>query len=170
MKKSLLLIASLCVLAGSVRADNNAQRPPKRGQGPSIEPPVYVSKGEFASRKGGEISPEMRKNMAEMRQRRFAIMVLIHAYKLMPEAERASLKKELLRRIEADFQQAMTDQKSRIARAEADLARMKQELAAREANKNKLIEQEMERLLKFKPQKFRGGKRSRNGAEAQPRK
>ena len=56
-------------------------------------------------------------------------MVLIGAYKIMPENERTALKAELLKRIEADFQATMADKRERIARAEADLQKLRKELA-----------------------------------------
>jgi hypothetical protein len=76
-------------------------------------------------------------------------MVLIGAYKIMPENERQNLRAELLKRIEDDFQATMQMQKERIARAEADLKKLRSELAEREANGKVLVEHELDRLLKM---------------------
>lgn len=108
--------------------------------------PVYAGKyNQFPA----EMTPEQRKSFEAARKRRFEIMVLIGAYKIMPEDQRQNLKNELLKRIEADFQAVMAAKKSRIARAEADLQKLRAELAQQEAQADKLVERELDRLLKM---------------------
>ena len=75
--------------------------------------------------------------------------MLIGAYKIMPEDQRQALKNELLKRIEADFHASIKLQKERIANAEAELKKLRTEVAAKEANSAKLIQSEMDRLLKM---------------------
>ena len=96
-----------------------------------------------------DMSPEQRAKFNAARQRRFEIMVLIGAYKIMPEAERKALRSELLKRIDADFQATVNEQKDRIVRAENDLKKLRSELAERESHRSELVERELERLLKM---------------------
>jgi hypothetical protein len=93
------------------------------------------------------MTPEQRADWEAARKRRFDIMVLINAYKIMPQDQREPLRVELLKRIKADFEAVMAQQKARIAQAEADLERMRREVAEQEANANELIQREMDRLL-----------------------
>ncbi|MBR2356602.1 MAG: hypothetical protein IKA65_01070 [Lentisphaeria bacterium] len=108
--------------------------------------PVYAGK---YNHRPAEMTPEQRKSFEAARKRRFEIMVLIGAYKIMPEDQRQNLKNELLKRIEADFQAVMAAKKARIARAEADLQKLRSELAQQEAQSAKLVERELDRLLKM---------------------
>lgn len=108
--------------------------------------PVYAPKVE---EKPAAITPEQRAGFAESRKRRFEIMVLINAYKVMPAEQRQALKDELLKRIEADFNATVKLQKEQIAKAEAELKKLRAELAEKEANSAKLIESELKRLLKM---------------------
>lgn len=98
-----------------------------------------------------ELSPEERQARDAARKRRFEIMVLMQAYKIMPEAERAPLKAELLKRIEADLRLALTEQKRKLAETETALERLRQDIARREKNAPALAAQEMERLLRLPP-------------------
>jgi len=97
---------------------------PRRSR-PRMSPPVYAP----SETKSESTSKADRSKLDNARRRRIEIMVLINACKIMPEADRAPLKKELLKRIDADFQAMVVDQKERIARAEAELQRLRQELA-----------------------------------------
>ncbi len=112
-----------------------------------ISPPVYAV--EHTAARPAEMTSEQRKKFEAARKRRLEIMVLIGAYKIMPEDQRQALRAELLKRIEADFQAVLAAQKERISRAEADLKKLRAELAQREAQGDKLVERELERLLKM---------------------
>ena len=112
-----------------------------------VMPPVYAVSKDKAD--DDDITPQQRARFDAARKRRFEIMVLIGAYKIMPENQRAGLRAELLKRIEEDFQSVIVQQKARIAKAEADLKKLRDELAEREAQGDKLVEKELDRLLKM---------------------
>lgn len=162
-KYSLLLVLAALIAGITLSADENRsgdrknrrERPeaaarsnretPRRNM--HISPPVYAV--EHTAARPAEPTPEQRKKFEAARKRRLEIMVLIGAYKIMPEDQRQALRAELLKRIEADFQAVLAAQKERIARAEADLKKLRAELAQREAQGDKLVERELERLLKM---------------------
>ena len=156
MKKFFSFLFITLLAAGTVQADAQTQRgkvDERRKENrprPIMSPPVYADAPGARNQFKGEIPPEQLAKFNAARKRRFEIMVLIGAYKIMPENERAALKAELLKRIEADFQATMADQRERIARAEADLQKLRKELAEREANGKVLVERELDRLLKIK--------------------
>ena len=124
---------------------------------PVMQLPVYADSTRKQNTPHEAISPEERTKINASRKRRMEIMVLIGAYKIMPANERAALKAELLKRIEADFHATMAEQRERIARAEADLQKLRKELAEREANGKVLVEREMDRLLKIEFSRNRPG-------------
>lgn len=115
-------------------------------------------------------SPEERQERDAERKRRFEIMVLMQAYKIMPEAERGALKAELLKRIEADLQQSLAEQKRKLAVAEVELDQLRKDIAQREKNAAGLAEKELDRLLRLPPpyQRRREGVRNRQNPEEQP--
>ena len=156
MKKLIFCTALAMVSLLNVSAD---ERDVKRNH-PSrrMAPPVYAASGEHKRIAIEEMTPEQRARFNAHRKRRFEIMMLIGAYKIMPENERQPLRNELLKRIREDFHANIAMQKERIAQAEADLKKLRSEVAEREANSSKLVERELDRLLKakFTP---RGGKR-----------
>ena len=150
MKKlTCLLLLFAAVISLSAREQgprpNERTMPPRRPG--KIAPPVYAPKA--VEEKISEVTPKERARLDAARKRRFEIMVLINAYKIMPEDQRQSLKAELLKRIEADFNATVKVQKEQIAKAEAELKKLRSELAEKEANSAKLIESELERLLKM---------------------
>ncbi len=147
MKNGKWFLSLLIALAGLSAWAEKPENPPEP---PPLEPPVYESKepGKNTVLRA-ELTPAERQRRDAARKRRFEIMVLIHAWKIMPEPERAPLKAELLKRIEADFRVAISEQKARITAAEADLTRLRQEVAEREENSAKLVERELDRLLKM---------------------
>ncbi len=118
---------------------------------------------------GQEVSPEERQERDAERKRRFEIMVLMQAYKIMPEAERGALKAELLKRIEADLQQSLAEQKHKLAAAEVELDQLRKDIAQREKNAAGLAEKELDRLLRLPPpyQRRREGVRNRQNPEEQ---
>lgn len=124
------------------RGDRNMSR--RSGK---IAMPVYAPN--FQNKQPSEMTPEERARFEAARKRRFEIMMLIGAYKIMPEDQRQALKNELLKRIEADFHASIKLQKERIANAEAELKKLRAEVAEKEANSAKLIQSEMDRLLKM---------------------
>lgn len=151
MKMLLMLLA--VVLTVNCMADGNKRRELEKRR-PPMPRPVYATENpaNISSRvKIEDMTPEERQKFSAARHRRFEIMVLINAYKIMPEKERGALRAELIKRIKADFQAVMLEQKERIARAEADLARLRQELAERESHGEELVNRELERLLKMQP-------------------
>lgn len=161
MKKFFSFLFITLLAAGTVQADAQTQRgkvDERRKENrprPIMSPPVYADAPGARNQFKGEIPPEQLAKFNAARKRRFEIMVLIGAYKIMPENERAALKAELLKRIEADFKATMAEQRERIARAEADLKKLRNEVAEREANSKVLVERELDRLLKFQPSRSR---------------
>ena len=163
MKKIISCAALAVLLIGGLCADEPHKR---RGEEPRKENfrrpmslPVYAVKpqDEIAT-PPKELTGEQRAKFSAAHKRRFEIMVLIGAYKIMPENERAALKAELLKRIEADFKATMAEQRERIARAEEDLKKLRKEVAEREANSKVLVERELDRLLKIQYPRARGKK------------
>ena len=163
MKKIISCAALALFLIGGLGADEPHKR---RGDEPRkdnfrrpMSLPVYAVKTQDGiTVHKPESTGEQRAQFNAARKRRFEIMVLIGAYKIMPENERAALKAELLKRIEADFQATMAEQRERIARAEADLKKLRNEVAEREANSKVLVERELDRLLKIQVPRPRGKK------------
>ena len=157
MKKFFSFLFITLLAAGTVQANAQTQRgraDARRKENrprPIMSQPVYADAPGAQNQFKGEIPPEQLAKFNAARKRRFEIMVLIGAYKIMPEAERHALKAELLKRIEADFQAMLSDQKERIAKAEADLQRFRKELADRENRHQEFIERELDRLLKMQP-------------------
>ena len=140
--------------ANSPQAAPNAnQNKRESGRHVRLQPPVYASSGHFDHNRKpvnpAAMTPEMRSKFEAARKRRFEIMVLIGAYKIMPEEQKPALKAEILKRIDEDFQAMIANQKERIAQAEADLKRFQNELSDRENRKQELIERELDRLLKM---------------------
>ena len=129
----------------------NAPNAPAPARRKMPAPPVYAPSAPVnpsGERPNPEnMTPEQRADFEAARKRRFDIMVLINAYKIMPQDQREPLRVELLKRIKADFEAVMAKQKARIAQAEADLERMRREVAEQEAHADELIQREMDRLL-----------------------
>ena len=146
MKKIFASVLAVLVTAGSVYANEDAKSkatPPRRNR---MSPPVYAPSMENAEQPG-KMTPEQRAKFDAARRRRFEIMVLINASKIMPEKDRPAIHAQLMKLIEADFQAMIDMQKERIAAAEKDLERFRNELADREKNRHTLIKKELERLL-----------------------
>ena len=147
MKKLFFCTAAAVLLGFTANADD---KPSIRKDHPRrMQPPVYASKTPAMKHRIGEPTAEQKAKFNAARKRRFEIMVLIGAYKIMPENERQNLRTELLKRIKEDFDATMQLQKERIARAEADLQKLRSELAESEANSKVLVERELDRLLKM---------------------
>ena len=150
MKRSMFFVLLMMLLSFSVVADEKPAPPEGR---PAVKKmpnqPVYATQMPAVTVKNSvqNATPEVREKMDADRRRRFEIMVLISAYKLMPENERQPLRAELLKRIEEDFQSVIAEQKERIAQAETDLTMLRAELADREARSEELIERELDRLV-----------------------
>ena len=155
MIKKIIAMAMLMSLVGMAQGnDSNAidhkhgdmnRETPRRMK---MSQPVYATTAPEAVQRvsSGEMNPERRK-LDQNKRRRFEIMMLLGSYKLMPENQRAPIKAELLKRIEADFQAMIIQQKERIAQAELDLKRFRAELADRESRREELVKREFERLL-----------------------
>ena len=148
MKKFICFIALAALLSADAA---NPERPRRRDKRPiqTMTPPVYAPQNNADDRVNPAPTPEERAKFAAARKRRFEIMVLIGAYKIMPENERQALRTELLKRIEADFNATTADQKERLARAEENLKKMRKELSEREAQRTELVKRELDRLLKI---------------------
>ena len=149
MKKATCLLLFLAAVL-TLSAREQGPRPGEHNMQPrrpgKIALPVYAPKA--VEEKQPDLTPEERARWESSRKRRFEIMVLINAYKIMPEAQRAALKAELLKRIQDDFNASMQMRKARIAQAEEELKQLRAELAEKEAKADKLVAEEMERLLK----------------------
>lgn len=150
MKSVFMLMAAM--MTAILMADEPEQRKADSRRRPMPQP-VYAPQEQDLrhdkKREPSEMTPEERQKFNAARKRRFEIMVLINAYKIMPENERSALHSELLKRIREDFQAMNTEQKERIAKAEADLAKLRQELKNRESRREELIAKELDRLLKM---------------------
>lgn len=109
-----------------------------------------------------EMTPEEKARFDAARKRRYEIMILIESYKIMPEADRAALKRELLKRIEADLRIALEEKKQKLAAAEKELEAMRADIARREQNAAGVAEQELERLIRM-PAPWRRGRGRQNG-------
>ena len=152
MKNTIYLMLAIFTLAA---AQLSAQEKPDHRNGERnqirrhnrISLPVYAAKPDH-NQPQQAVTPEQRAKFEAARKRRFEIMVLIGAYKIMPEAQRAALKAELLKRIQDDFNASMQMRKARIAQAEEELKQLRADLAEKEAKADKLVAEEMERLLK----------------------
>ena len=171
MKKSFIFVLSVSLAMAAGANSPQAGKPvsPNKREAVRhvrIQPPVYASSGQFEHNRKpinpAAMTPEMRSKFEAARKRRFEIMVLIGAYKIMPEDQKAALKVEILKRIDEDFQAMIVDQKERIAKAEADLKRFRSELNDRENRKQELIERELDRLLKIPAYNGRRIKRPEN--------
>ena len=158
MKKVFYLLLSVFLL--TVMQVSGQENHGRRGR---MSMPVYASKPD-AKQQMPVLTPEQRAKFEAARKRRFEIMVLIGAYKIMPLDQREALKAELLKRIEADFKASMQMQKDRIAKAEAELKKLRAELAEKEANSSKLIASELDRLLKMPMPNRRGPRQNKNAA------
>ena len=123
-----------------------------------------------AKARTAEMTPEEKARFEAARKRRFEIMVLMESYKIMPEQERAALKRELLKRIEADLRITLDEKKRKLAAAEQELETMRADIARREKNAGELAEKEMERLLRLPAPWRRGRPRMDhpNGGAARP--
>ena len=132
-----LLAAFMTTAVCMADAPSDSRRDNSRRPRRPITPPVYAPSAEKQQQaiSPEKMSPEARAKFDSARRRRFEIMVLINACKIMPEAEQAPLKAELLKRIDADFQAMMADQKARIAQAEQELQQLRKELDEREKNR-----------------------------------
>lgn len=150
-----LLLATLQIPAKEQMPQNHrrgAERNMARHHNKIMQPVYAVKSGE----KTTVVTPAQRADLEAARKRRFEIMMLIGAYKIMPVDQRQALKAELLKRIEADFHASVKMQKERIANAETELKRLRAELAEKEANADKLVERELERLLTIQIPSRRG--------------
>ena len=170
MKSTIYFLLAMFLLAGSqISAKenhdrHNSERNANRSRGRMFTT-VYDAKPE-TQQPQPVMTPEQRAGFEAARKRRFEIMVLIGAYKIMPEEQRAALKAELLKRIEADFRASMQMQKARIAKAEAELKQLRAGLAEKEAQADKLVAKELDRLLKMPmPGSRRGPRQNKNNAK-----
>ena len=106
--KKLIIIGMFAALMSTVLTADEAGKNsvPRRMR---IAPPVYGSRP-HEMKTPSEISPEQRKKFEAARKRRFEIMVLIGAYKIMPEGQREALRSELLKRIQEDFNASIANE------------------------------------------------------------
>lgn len=170
MKNTIYLVLAMFLLASTqISAKENSDR--RGGERNQVRRhgrmslPVYAAKSENPPQQP-VITPEQRASFEAARKRRFEIMVLIGAYKIMPGEQREALKTELLKRIEADFHASMQMQKARIANAEAELKKLRSELAEKEAQADKLVAKELDRLLKMPmPGSRKGLRPNKNSAK-----
>lgn len=148
-----IVLALVWCSAGMAAEEAQTMEPTKKPSAVSIKisPPVYAPTPlveDPANRRSfKDMSAEEQENVSAARHRRFEIMVLVNAYKILPESERAPLRDELLKRIKEDFQSVINEQKERISRAESDLKNLRNELSEREAHGEELIKRELDRLL-----------------------
>ena len=157
MKIVCMLLAVAMTAVVSAQEKQVRKPEPRR---PKMAQPVYADKNHnahFSKKRSLEnMTPEERQKFNAARKRRFEIMVLINAWKIMPEKERTALHDELIKRIREDFRAVTAAQKERIAKAEADLNKLRQELADREKRQDELVARELGRLLKMPMMPRRG--------------
>lgn len=149
VKKLFASTLAVLVTAGSLGAAERAARQNVPQRRHKMVPPVYAPAPETEISQPEQQTPEQRALRDAARRRRFEIMVLISAIKIMPEADRPAIRAQLFKLIDADFQAMIDLQKARIAKAEKDLERFRGDLAEREKNRERLIRQEFDRLLKL---------------------
>ena len=84
----------------------------------------------------------------ELQKRRYEIMILLQAYRIVPDELKPGLKAEILRRIREDYLANRSQLSAQIARLEKRLERLKNESkAATPEEIDALMENEFERLL-----------------------
>jgi len=145
MKEKFLGVCLTAVLAGLVAA----QEPPTP---PETEPTEEAQAGGFhqpmmePERGPGMMQSEkMQEVFAKRAQRRYEIMILLQAYRIIPEADRAPLEKAIRDRLKEDYDEHQAFNKAMIAKMEKQLAKMKE----REAKDDPVaaVDQEFKRLL-----------------------
>jgi len=136
-------LGTLAAAEPAVRPDGGAAA--ARGAG---RPHVFAANAGVKARTA-EMTPEEKARFEAARKRRFEIMVLMESYKIMPEQDRAALKRELLKRIEADLRIALDEKKQKLAAAERELETLRADIVRREKDASGLAEKELERLLRL---------------------
>ncbi len=128
MKKFRMLLPAFLLAATTVAAEEKIAEPPP-------EPPAWETRA--------DADDPVR---AEMRQRRYEIMVLLQAYRILPDELKPAVKAELLERLRDDYAANRRRLKQMVERMEQELARLKQKLAEPE-DAETAAETEFERLL-----------------------
>ncbi|MEA4863495.1 MAG: hypothetical protein AB7F40_00445 [Victivallaceae bacterium] len=150
MKEKFLGVCLTAILAGVVAAQE-PPAPPEEGQepaGPSqagFQPMMEPEHGPGMMGGGMPMPEKMQEAMAQRGQRRYEIMILLQAYRILPEADRAPIEKAIRERLKADYEEHQAFSKVLIARLEKQLTKMKEREA--KADPEAAVEQEFKRLL-----------------------
>jgi hypothetical protein len=153
MKKTLILIAIAALAAGTAYAQPGQGRGPMRGDraagdcdlsgpGPRADKAMRAPNREMC---GGPMSEEMR---TEMRAEHQAIRDLAGAARVeTDEAQKAQLVDQLRAKLGAVADRMQAHQKERLVQAEERLTSLKDRIANTDANRDTLIEEQIQRLL-----------------------
>ncbi len=90
-----------------------------------------------------------KRDAAERGQRRSEIMILMQAYKIMPEEGRAAIKAELEKRIREDYLSHRKRAEQMIAKMEERIAKMKAELS--DEKTDEMVKREFDKLMNLPP-------------------
>lgn len=90
---------------------------------------------------------EWKRAAMEREQRRGEIMILVRAYKIMPESGRAAIKTELEKRIREDYLTHRQRAEQMIAKMEERIAKMKAALS--DEKTDEMVQREFDKLMKL---------------------
>ncbi len=148
MKEKFLGVCLTAVLAGVVAAQEPPAPPEEvQEQGPrqeGFQPMMDPGRGPGMAM-GMQMPEKMQEAMAQRGQRRYEIMILLQAYRILPEADRAPVEKAIRERLKADYEEHQAFSKILIARLEKQLAKMKERET--KADPAAAVDQEFKRLL-----------------------
>ena len=158
MNKTLILIAIAALAAGTayaqpgqgrghMRGDRAAEDCDLSGGGPRVDKAMRGpdQRGPNREKRGGPMSDEMR---ADMRAQHQAIRDLVGAARFeSDDAKKAELVDQLRTKLGAIADRVQAHQKERLAQAEERLASLKDRIATTDAERDTLIDEQIQRLL-----------------------
>jgi len=170
MKEKFLGVCLTAVLAGIVAAQEPPAPPEEvQEQGPrqeGFQPMMDPGHGPGGMAMGMQMPEKMQEAMAQRGQRRYEIMILLQAYRILPEADRAPVEKAIRERLKADYEEHQAFSKIVIARLEKQLEKMKEREA--KADPAAAVDQEFKRLLSEPIPMFIPGAGPMNGPMSGP--
>ncbi len=142
MKKILMTLAVLALASGTALAQQGDGSGMKRGGGPDGDRGMRDANRE---KRGDPVSDEMR---AQMRAERDAIRDILGAIRLeTDDARKAELTGQLRTRLGTIADRMQEHQEARLAQAEERFNALKERIEQAKANRDTLIEEEVQRLL-----------------------
>lgn len=133
-KKWLILVGAAWLAAGSQAY--GAEPPPRQQPDGKPSPDAALT----------EVRSEESAVKEAARKRRYEIMVLLQAYRILPEEQKPAVKEEILARLHADYLANREDKQRMIAFLEAELARLKREATEENPDVDAAVAAEFERL------------------------